>query len=68
MEEFPMAYETAAGMWLANETTGKPLITSYDTGDEHSLQHYAYVQRLVEEADAESPKVPATLAIAASAT
>ncbi len=61
-----MTYEIATRLLLPSETNSRPLITSYDTGDEHSLEHYVCVQRLVEEADEELPKVPATLAITAS--
>ncbi len=59
-----MAYEIAIGSALPTETSGRPLITSYDSGDEHSLEHHAYVQRLVEEADED---LPATFAFTASA-
>ena len=31
----------------------RPLITSYDSGYEHSFEHYAEVRQLVEEAHAE---------------
>lgn len=31
----------------------RPSITSYDSGYEHSFEHYAYVRKLVEEAHEE---------------
>ena len=40
----------------------RPLITSYDSSDEHSLEHYVYVHRLVEDEDDSSPEMFATFA------
>jgi hypothetical protein len=42
------------GNELSNGHEGTPILTSFDTGYEHSLEHLVYVRRLVEEADAES--------------
>lgn len=41
---------------------GRPVVTSYDTGYEHSLEHYVYVQRLVEDEE-QLPQSRATFAI-----
>jgi hypothetical protein len=44
------------------KVNNRPLITSYDTGDEHSLEHYVYVRSLVKEDDDISPGLSATFA------
>ena len=38
---------------VSNGKAVRPLITSYDSGYEHSLEHHVYVRRLVVEADEE---------------
>jgi len=54
-----MTYENARPPIKANN---RPLITSYDTGNEHSLEHYVYVRSLVNEDDEISPELFATFA------
>jgi hypothetical protein len=62
IEESPMTYQMSKAPPPASKMTSRPLVTSYDTGDEHSLEHYVYVQRLVEEDDDVSPELFATFA------
>ncbi len=38
---------------VRTELKVRPVITSYDSGYEHSLEHLSQVQRLVKEADRE---------------
>ena len=47
------------------QTVSQPSVTSYDSGDEHSLAHYIDVKLLVQDTDDdETNDVPATLASA----
>jgi hypothetical protein len=47
------------------ESGVRPVLTSYDSGYEHSLEHWVELQRLVEEADREaSPEQGTRLFIA----
>ena len=41
----------------APEPNRRPLITSYDSDYEHSLEHYVAVRRLVDEADIDAGRV-----------
>jgi hypothetical protein len=49
-----MAHRNAITSAPATGTTRHPHVTSYDSGYEHSLEHWTEVQRLVQEADEES--------------
>jgi len=52
----PMASELASKPKIAAPPSGRPRVTSYDSGYEHSLEHWLEVQQLVEaEAQPESP-------------
>jgi hypothetical protein len=62
IEESPMTYQISKALPSGSKTNSKPLITSYDGGAEHSLEHYVYVQRLVEEEDEATPEMYATFA------
>ena len=47
------------------QTVSQPSVTSYDSGDEHSLDHYIDVKLLVQDTDDnEENEVPATFAAA----
>ena len=48
-----MAHPKANAQGFATGTTHAPHVTSYDPGYEHSLEHWAEVRRLVQEADEE---------------
>ena len=52
-----MSYEMAPAK--KDGSAGRPPITTYDSGYEHSLEHMAYVQGLVDEAAAEMQEPPA---------
>jgi len=47
-----MVSELATNPQIAS-SPGRPLVTSYDSGYEHSLEHWLEVKRLVEAAAAE---------------
>jgi hypothetical protein len=49
----------------ADGRAGRPIITSYDSGYEHGLEHLIHVRSLVEEAaqEVELKEAPATYAI-----
>jgi hypothetical protein len=42
----------------AKLVTARPLVTSYDSGYEHSLEHLIEVRMLLEQADEEIPVIP----------
>jgi hypothetical protein len=47
------------------QTVSRPSVSSYDSGDEHSLDHYVEVKLLVQDMDDDKANdVPATLASA----
>ena len=47
------------------QTVSQPSVTSHDSGDEHSLDHYVEVKLLVQDMDDDKANdVPATLASA----
>jgi hypothetical protein len=48
---------------LSNQTAVRPLVTSYDSGYEHGLDHYVDVKLLLQDPDREAIDVPATLAL-----
>ena len=57
-----MVTELAANPQIAS-SPGRPRVTSYDSGYEHSLEHWLEVKQLVEAAAAETaPKAPLLLA------
>jgi len=68
IEESSMAYETTMRLPLGTLASARPLVTSYDSGYEHSLEHCAEVQRLVEDADNEPTLVSAPLQLMAMAS
>jgi hypothetical protein len=49
---------------LANQTAARPPVTSYDSGYEHSLDHYVDVKRLLQDEDKEANGLPTTFALA----
>jgi hypothetical protein len=55
-----MPYEIGIKLWREITAAGRPFVTSYDSGYEHSLEHWIDLQRRVEEAAA-SPGVSADL-------
>lgn len=57
-----------SGNGLSNELEGTPILTSYDSGYEHSLEHLVYVRHLVEEADAELGTPELSLPVFANAS
>jgi hypothetical protein len=48
-----------------NQTVARPSVMSYDSGYEHSLNHYVDVKRLVQDVDEGANDAPATFASAA---
>jgi hypothetical protein len=44
----PMASELASKPRIVAPPSGRPRVTSYDSGYEHSLEHWLEVQQLVE--------------------
>jgi hypothetical protein len=61
----PMVTELATKPPIAIPSGGRPLVTSYDSGYEHSLEHWLAVQQLVEAAEAEPESArPARFALA----
>ena len=47
------------------QTVSRPSVTSYDSGDEHSLDHYIEVKLLLQDTDDDNANdIPATLAAA----
>lgn len=61
-----MAYEIAIKSPLESGAVTRPLVTSYDSGYEHSLEHWAKVRRLVEDADQEPVSTALSLMAKAS--
>jgi hypothetical protein len=43
---------------MKSPSSDQPVVTSYDSGYEHSFEHWLDVQKLVEAADAEPSKGP----------
>jgi hypothetical protein len=60
-----MPQRIASNLYLSNQTLARPLITSYDSGYEHSLDHYVDIKLLLQDADQEANCSPATFASAA---
>jgi hypothetical protein len=54
-----------SNLYLSNQTFARPLIASYDSGYEHSLDHYVDIKLLLQDADQEANCTPATFASAA---
>ena len=52
---------TALASPVETEARLRPALTSYDTGFEHSLEHFMEVRRMVEEADEEPQPAPMQL-------
>lgn len=52
-----MVHQRVAAFSSRNDRARSPYVTSYDSGHEHSLEHWMEVRGLVEEAsgDAEAP-------------
>lgn len=48
-----MVSELAGNPQIASPSGNRPLVTSYDSGYEHSPEHWLAVKQLVEAADAE---------------
>jgi len=60
-----MASELAPKAAMVTPSSGRPRVTSYDSGYEHSLEHWLAVQQLVEGAEAEPESArPARSALA----
>ena len=60
-----MAYLIASNSPRPKQTVSRPPVTSYDSGYEHSPEHYVDVKLLLlDREDAEATDVPATFAIA----
>jgi hypothetical protein len=60
-----MADLIAPNLPRPEQTVSQPSVTSYDSGDEHSLDHYIDVKLLVQDTDDdEANDVPATSAVA----
>ena len=48
---------------LTSRANGRPQLTSFDSGYEHSFDHYFDVKLLVDEAQRETTELPATTVI-----
>ncbi len=59
-----MAYLIESNSTLSNQTIARPSIKSYDSGYEHSFDHYVDVKLLLLDADEEANNTPATFALA----
>ena len=60
----PMVSELATNPQIASSSGDRPRVTSYDSGYEHSLEHWLAVRQLVEAAANEpgpAGKVPVSL-------
>lgn len=49
---------------LPSRTPGRPSVTSFDSGYEHSFDHYVDVKLLLQDADREADEVSSTVAAA----
>jgi hypothetical protein len=49
---------------FSNQIAAKPRLTSYDSGYEHSLDHYVDVKLLLQDADEQADEATATFAAA----
>ena len=58
-----MTYGIVSNSSLSTQA-GRPHVTSYDSGYEHSLDRYVDVKSLVQDADQELSNFPATFAMA----
>jgi len=63
--EFPMTYTSAINSRPEITGANRPLLTSYDSGYEYSLEHWIDLQREIEEADEEVWSAQMELAVAA---
>jgi hypothetical protein len=63
-----MTYENAIKLRTEIAVAGRPFLTSYDSGYEHSLEHWIDLQHRIEEADKEPSSVPMEFAAAAVAS
>jgi hypothetical protein len=59
-----MANGIVSSSSVSNQAVARPPVTSYDSGYEHSLDHYVDVKLILRDADKEAGDVPATLALA----
>jgi len=60
-----MAYGIVSNPSLSNQTSARPpVVTSYDSGYEHSFDHYVDVKLLVQDADRATQNAVATFAAA----
>jgi hypothetical protein len=57
-----MTYEIGIKLWREIAAAGRPFVTSYDSGYEHSLEHWIDLQHRVEGADKEPSSVPTQFA------
>jgi hypothetical protein len=60
-----MTHEIGSNSSFSNPIAARPRITSYDSGYEHSLDHYVDVKLLLQNAEGQEDKAPATFAEAA---
>ena len=58
-----MAYGIVSNSSLSTQA-GRPHVTSYDSGYEHSLDHYIDVKLLLQDTDKQANEAPATFASA----
>jgi len=61
-----MVSEVETNVTIANPASNRPLVTSYDSGYEHSLEHWLDVKQLVEAAAVEPAGKAALLLAKAS--
>jgi hypothetical protein len=60
-----MTHEIGSNPSFSNQIAARPRVKSYDSGYEHSLDHYVDVKLLLQNADGQEDKTPATFAEAA---
>jgi hypothetical protein len=63
-----MTYEVRINLPTTQIAAGRPLLSSYDSGYEHSLEHWIDLQHRVEEADKDPLPAPTQLATEAMAS
>lgn len=53
-----MAYGIVSNSSLSNQNSARPSVTSYDSGYEHSFDHYVDVKLLLQDADKKATIAP----------
>jgi len=59
-----MTQEIGPNSYFSNPVAVRPRVAPYDSGYEHSLDHYVDVKLLLQKTDGQEDKAPATFAAA----